>query len=437
MKYHLWTEGCQMNVADSQRVAFVLERMGYSPTPHPEDANLIVMNTCVVRQSAEDKAYNRLQSLKPLKKQNPDLVINLMGCLVGRQDPASLQTRFPMVDVFSQPSDLEPLINFLSQRDGKNIFNKEVTLQSLWLDGEAPIPQSQVGNMVTAFVPIVLGCSHACTYCVIPSRRGTEISRPPEEIIYEIKGLVEKGIREVTLLGQIVDRYGKENPDFPKLASLLEKINEIEGLFRIRFLTSHPNWLGDDLLKAVTELPKVMPHIEVPVQAGDDEILSAMRRGYSNRDYRALIEKIRSTIPEVSIGTDIIVGFPNETDEKFQLTYDLLNDLKLDVAHLARYSPRSGTVSARTMPDNVPDSVKWDRFRKLEELQEKIVGEIHLKKVGKSVEVLFEDTRKGRWRGRTPNNELVFVEADHELRGQLRNVNIEWAGPWSMIGSLA
>ena len=437
MKYHVWTEGCQMNVADSQRVAFVLERMGYSPTPRPEDANLIVMNTCVVRQSAEDKAYNRLQSLKPLKKQNPELVINLMGCLVGRQDPASLQTRFPMVDVFSQPSDLEPLINFLSQRDGKNIFNKEVTLQSLWLDGEAPIPQSQVGNMVTAFVPIVLGCSHACTYCVIPSRRGAEISRPPEEIIKEVKALVDKGIREITLLGQIVDRYGKDNPDFPNLASLLKKINEIEGLFRIRFLTSHPNWLGDDLLKVITELPKVMPHIEVPVQAGDDEILKAMRRGYSNQDYRALTEKIRSTIPGVSIGTDIIVGFPNETDEKFQQTFDLLNDLKLDVAHLARYSPRSGTVSARTLPDHIPDSVKWDRFRKLEELQEKIAGEIHLKKVGKSVEVLFEDTRKGRWRGRTPNNELVFVEADHELRGQLRNVNIEWAGPWSMIGSLA
>jgi tRNA-2-methylthio-N6-dimethylallyladenosine synthase len=437
MKYHLWTEGCQMNVADSQRVAFVLERMGYSPTPRPEDANLIVMNTCVVRQSAEDKAYNRLQSLKPLKKQNPELVINLMGCLVGRQESTSLKSRFPMVDVFSQPSDLEPLINFLSQRDGKNIFNKEVTLQSLWLDGEAPIPQSQVGNMVTAFVPIVLGCSHACTYCVIPSRRGVEISRPAEEILHEVSALVDKGIREVTLLGQIVDRYGKDNPDFPNLASLLKKINEIEGLFRIRFLTSHPNWLGDDLLKAVTELPKVMPHIEVPVQAGDDEILKAMRRGYSNRDYRVLIEKIRSTIPEVSIGTDIIVGFPNESDEKFQQTFDLLNDLKLDVAHLARYSPRSRTVSAHTLPDNVPDSVKWDRFRKLEELQEKIAGEIHLKKVGKSVEVLFEDTRKGRWRGRTPNNELVFVEADHELRGQLRNVNIEWAGPWSMIGSLA
>lgn len=436
MKYHLWTEGCQMNVADSQRVAFVLEKMGYVPSSHPEDADLIVMNTCVVRQSAEDKANNRLQSLKPLKKQNPDLVINLMGCLVGRQDPASLKSRFPMVDVFSQPSDLVPLINFISQRDGKNIADRETALQSLWLDTEAPIPQSQVGSLVTAFIPIVLGCSHACTYCVIPSRRGAEKSRPSAEILSEIKALVDKGIREVTLLGQIVDRYGKDDPQFSNLASLLTKINEIDGLYRIRFLTSHPSWLGDDLLEAVTKLPKVMPHIEVPVQAGDDEILAAMRRGYTNQDYRALIKRIRSIIPRVSIGTDIIVGFPNETEEKFQLTYDLLNDLRLDVAHLARYSPRPGTVSARTLPDNVPDSIKWERFRKLEELQEKIAGEIHSKKVGKSVEVLFEDSRKGRWRGRTPNNELVFVETDQVLGGQVHNVKVGWAGPWSMIGTL-
>jgi len=436
MKYHLWTEGCQMNVADSQRVAFILEKMGYSPASRPEDANLIVMNTCVVRQSAEDKAYNRLQSLKPLKKQNPDLVINLMGCLVGRQDPSLLQTRFPMVDVFSQPSDLLPLVNFLGQRDGKYYVEQEVALQSLWLDGDAPIPQSQVGSTVTAFVPIVLGCSHACTYCVIPSRRGAEISRPPGEIIHEVQALVDKGIREVTLLGQIVDRYGKDEPSYPNLASLLEKLNDIDGLIRIRFLTSHPNWLADDLLNAVRELPKVMPHIEVPVQAGDNEILAAMRRGYSNQDYRLLIEKIRCTIPVVSIGTDIIVGFPNETDEGFQHTVDLLNDLRLNVVHLARYSPRPGTVSARAMQDNIPDCVKWDRFRKLEELQEKVAGEIHSIKVGKPVEVLFEDKRKGRWRGRTPNNELVFVETEQELMGQRRNVKVEWAGPWSMIGTL-
>jgi tRNA-2-methylthio-N6-dimethylallyladenosine synthase len=426
-----------MNVADSQRVAFVLEKMGYSPTSHPDEANLIVMNTCIVRQSAEDKAYNRLLSLKPLKKKDPDLVINLMGCLVGRQDHTSLQTRFPMVDVFSQPSDLEPLINFLNLRDRKTLTEDEAVIQSLWLDGEAPIPQSQVGRTVTAFVPIVLGCSYACTYCVIPSRRGAEISRPPEEIIKEVIALVDKGVREVTLLGQIVDRYGKDNPNFPNLASLLRKLNDINGLFRIRFLTSHPNWLADDLLNAVKELPKVMPHIEVPVQAGDNEILRAMRRGYSNRDFRNLIEKIRFTIPDVSIGTDIIVGFPNETDEKFQRTYDLLNDLKLDVAHLARYSRRQGTVSARTLQDNVPDSEKWERFRKLESLQEKIAAEIHSKKIGESLDVLFEEKHKGRWRSRTPNNELVFVEADQELRGQLRKVIIEWAGPWSMIGILA
>ncbi len=426
-----------MNVADSQRVAYVLERMGYSPTSRPEDANLIVMNTCVVRQSAEDKASNRLLSLKPLKKQNPDLIINLMGCLVGKQDPALLQTRFPMVDVFSQPSDLQPLINFLGQRDGRKLVEKEAALKSLWLDGDAPIPHSQVGSTVSAFVPIVLGCSHACTYCVIPSRRGAEISRPPDEIIHEVQALVDKGVREVTLLGQIVDRYGKDDSAYPNLACLLKKLNGIEGLLRIRFLTSHPNWLADDLLNAIKEFPKVMHHIEIPVQAGDDEILAAMHRGYSNRDYRRLIEKIRTLIPDVSIGTDVIVGFPNESDEKFQRTFDLLNDLRLNVAHLARYSPRPGTVSARTMPDNIPDSVKWDRFRMLEELQEKVAAEIHSKRVGKSVEVLFEDKRKGRWRGRTPNNELVFVETDLELQGQQQNIKVEWAGPWSMIGTLA
>ncbi len=248
--------------------------------------------------------------------------------------------------------------------------------------------------------------------------------------------LVDKGVREVTLLGQIVDRYGKDNPAYPNLAFLLKELNEIEGLFRIRFLTSHPNWLADELLEAVKKFPKVMPHIEVPVQAGDDEILAAMRRGYTNQDYRRLIEKIRSNISEVSIGTDIIVGFPNETDEKFQQTFDLLNDLRLDVVHLARYSPRPGTVSARTMQDNVPDAVKWERFRILEELQGRIAGEIHSKQVGKLVEVLFEDIKKGRWRGRTPNNSLVFVETDRELFGQLQNVKVEWAGPWSMIGSL-
>ena len=436
MKYHLWTEGCQMNVADSNRVAFALERLGYSPTSRGEDADLIVLNTCVVRQSAEDKAYNRLQSLKPLKKQNPALIINLMGCLVGRQDQPILRERFPMVDVFSPPSDLAPLINYLSQCEGKSLSEQELERQSLWLDEEAPVPASQVGRMVTAFVPIVLGCSHACTYCGIPSKRGAEISRPPDEILHEVQGLVDNGVKEVTLLGQIVDRYGKDQTSYPGLATLLRQINEINGLLRIRFITSHTNWMDEDLMEAVKGLPKVMPHIEVPVQAGDDEILFAMRRGYTSQQYRQLVEKIRKKIPDVSIGTDIIIGFPGETDEKFQHTFDLLRDLRMEVAHLARYSPRPGTVSARTMVDDIPDSMKWSRFRKLEELQKQIATEIHDCKAGKSLEVLFEEKRKTRWRGRTRNNDLVFVETDQDLHGQIKNVIIEWTGAWSMIGKL-
>jgi tRNA-2-methylthio-N6-dimethylallyladenosine synthase len=208
-------------------------------------------------------------------------------------------------------------------------------------------------------------------------------------------------------------------------------------LFRIRFLTSHPNWLTDELMEAVKNLPKVMPHIEVPVQAGDDEILGAMHRGYTNQEYRRLIGKIRLTIPTVSIGTDIIVGFPGETDEKFQKTVDLLSDIRFDVVHLARYSPRPGTVSERTMTDNIPESVKWERFRKLEDIQEKIAGEIHANWLGKNCEVLFEEKKKNRWRGRSPQNDLVFVEANQDLHGLLKDVQIGWAGPWSMIGILA
>jgi tRNA-2-methylthio-N6-dimethylallyladenosine synthase len=437
MKYHLWTEGCQMNVADSQRVASALEGLGYSPALNPADADLIVLNTCVVRQSAEDKAYNRLQSLKPLKKNNPNLVINLMGCLVGRADPEKLAISFPMVDVFSPPSDLFPLMTFLNQQDGKVISQEELKLQMAILDETVPIPYSQLGKTVTAFVPIVLGCSHACTYCVIPSKRGAEVSRPPQEIINEVRGLVSKGVKEVTLLGQIVDRYGKDHPEYPKLATLLKELNDIDGLLRIRFLTSHPGWMTDELLVAVSRLDKVMPHIEVPVQAGDDEVLAAMRRGYTVDQYRMLIGKIRTAIPHVSIGTDIIVGFPGETTEKFQHTVELLKELRLDVAHLARYSPRAGTVSARSMVDDVPDEEKWNRFRLLEEVQEGIAGEIHKKYLGKSVEVLFEEKVKNRWRGRSPNNELVFATSDDDLRGQIKQVTLNWTGPWSMIGDIA
>lgn len=436
MKYHIWTEGCQMNVADSQRVASALERLGYHGTPLPEEADIIVLNTCVVRQSAENKAYGRLSSLRPLKEKNPNLVINLMGCLVGVKGHDLLKKRFPYVDVFSPPSDPEPLVAFLSQNEVRAMEDSTTQERFALMDGDLVLPQEERGKLVCGYIPVVYGCSHACTFCIIPYRRGVERSRPPEEILAEARSMVRQGVKEITLLGQIVDRYGKDQPEFPGLAGLLARLHAIEGLERIRFLTSHPNWMTDELLDAVASLPKVCPHIEVPVQAGDDEVLSNMRRGYTNEQYRRLIERIRERIPGVSIATDIIVGFPGETEEQFQKTYDLLADLKLDVAHLARYSARPGTVATRRMEDNVSEEEKKRRFRVLETLQEQIVAEINAKYLGEKVEVLFEEKVKQRWKGRTRTNKLVFVESEEDLRGKLKMVSIEWTGPWSMIGKV-
>lgn len=439
-----------MNVADSQRVASALERLGYHGTPVAEEADVIVLNTCVVRQSAEDKAYGRLNSLRPLKEKNPGLVINLMGCLVGVRNYDRLKKRFPYVDVFSPPSDPGPLVAFLTQQEVRQM-EFSVTQQRFDLMDEvlvqtgerfAPtdealiLPKEQRNQLVSGYIPIVYGCSHACTYCIIPYRRGIERSRPPEEILSEARAMVAQGVKEITLLGQIVDRYGKDATEFPTLPGLLAQMHSIEGLERIRFLTSHPNWMTDELLDSVANLPKVCPHIEVPIQAGDDDVLANMRRGYTVEDYRRLIERIRARIPGVSIATDIIVGFAGETEAQFQHTYDLLADLKLDVAHLARYSVRPGTVAARRMEDNVPEEEKMRRFRLLEALQEQIVSEINARYLDQTTTVLFEEKVKQRWKGRTPTNKLVFVESERDLRGKVEPVRITWTGPWSMIGQL-
>lgn len=425
-----------MNVADSQRVGSALEHLGYKQTHIAEDADVIVMNTCVVRQSAEDKATGRLSSFKPLKLKNPNLVINLMGCLVGVKGYERLKKAFPYVDVFSPPSDPGPLISFLTQGQIRSFEDAETTRRFLTMDEELILPVEERGTLVSAFIPIVYGCSHACTYCIIPYKRGIERSRPMGDIIMEARSLAAQGVVEITLLGQIVDRYGKDVPDGPNLAQLLKLVSEVDGIERVRFLTSHPNYFDDGLIEAIATLPKVMPHIELPIQAGDDTVLTNMRRGYTQKDYREIVNKIRDRIPECSIATDIIVGFPGETEEQFMETYKVLADLKLDVAHLARYSPREGTVSSRRMVDDVSDEEKRARFRKLEELQESIVAEINTRLLGEKVDVLFEEEVKGRWRGRTPTNKLVFVESEADLRGKILPVTITWTGPWSMQGKL-
>lgn len=434
--YYIWTAGCQMNVADSQRVSSALESLGYRSTRAAEDADVIVLNTCVVRQSAENKAYGRLTSLRPLKEARPDLIINLMGCLVGVKGHSALAEQFPYVDVFSPPSDPGPLVDRLAGDPGRSIDHAETRRRHAVMDGELILPLEERGRLVSAHIPIVYGCSHACTFCIIPFRRGAERSRPVGEVLAEVRSLASQGVREVTLLGQIVDRYGRDIEDGPRLSDLLRIVHQVEGIERIRFLTSHPNWMDSTLLDTVAELPKVCEHIEVPVQAGDDTILRAMKRGYTADDYRRLVDDIRKRIPGTSIATDIIVGFPGETVGQFERTYDLLEELRLDVAHLARYSPRPHTVAKRRMPDDVPQTEKMRRFRALEDLQTAISMEINACHHGSVVDVLVEDQHAGRWRGRTRTNKLVFFEDDRDMRGKLVRVHIRESGAWSLRGDL-
>lgn len=425
-----------MNIADSLRVSAALEDLGYSPAQRPEDADVIVLNTCVVRQRAEDKAIGRLTSLKALKVKKPELVINLMGCLVGIRGYAELAQRYPYVDVFSQPSDPHPLVEYLSRNPKEREAQRRQEIEAI-LDADFAytLPESEAGKVVSAFLPVVFGCSHACSYCVIPLKRGHEISRPPEEILSDARKLATQGVKEITLLGQIVDRYGLDQPGYPKLEDLLRELQQIEGLQRIRFLTSHPNWMREALLDAVAALPKVMPHFELPIQAGDDHVLQRMRRGYTYEQFMRLVEGIRARFDTVSIATDLIVGFPGESEAQFERSVAAIRAIHPDMTHVARYSPRPGTLSARQMADDVPADEKMRRFRVIEQLQEEIAAEINANYLGQEVLVLFEEKNRGRWRGRTPTNKIVFAESEADLQGEVRPVQIRWSGPWSLVGT--
>jgi len=406
-----------MNTADSRRLADELARLGYVPTRRAENADIIVLNTCVVRQSAEDKALGRLSSLKPHKKERPESVIAVMGCLVD--DVPSLKQNFPYVDAFLKPSDVESLIQFVKERR-----SSAADLQP---------PTSNLQLPVSCHVPIIEGCDHFCTYCIVRLRRGRERSRPVDAIVEEVDCLVKRGAREVTLLGQNVDAYGHDLPGQPDLADLLTAVDGIEDLWRIRFLTSHPADMKERIIDAVAGLTRVCEHIEIPVQSGDDAVLRRMVRGYTADQYRRLVAKIRQRIPGVSLATDVIVGFPGETEEQFANTCRLLEEIRFDTVHVAVYSPRPGTAASR-LPDDVPPEAEARRRKIIEELQADIAGEINQRLLGETVEILVEEKHRGKWKGRTRTHKLVFFEDAGDRRGELAQVKITWAGPWSMQG---
>lgn len=420
-----------MNQADSIRIGNSLEQAGYSYTEELEQADVVLLNTCSVRQRAEDSAQGKLGSLVPLKKKNPNLVIAMTGCMVPPNDQgkAALYKRFPQVDLFFDTLDPERLVEVLPERS-----------EQPDLSGTSSI-QQKIG--VTAFVTVIYGCNYTCSYCIVPLRRGKEQSRSIQEIVDEIKGYVRRGVREVTLLGQTVDAYGHDLPGRPDLADLLQAVHAIDGLWRIRFLTSHPKMMSYKMIKAVADLPKVCEYFNLPIQAGDDAILKAMKRPYTVAFYEKLAASVRQTVPNVAISTDIIVGFPGETDEQFQHTYDMLERLRFNEVHVAAYSPRPGTLS-ENYEDSVPLQVKRERLQAVERLQEQIASSYTAEMVGKDFEILVEGREKGRWKGRARTNKPVFFDSPTgpeydglDWRGKLVDITVERAGAWSLQGRVA
>lgn len=424
--YAIWTIGCQMNESESAQVGAALELAGYRQAPSEDQADLIVLNSCVVRQAAEDKVTGKLGSLMRLKRANPDLKIALTGCMVTGQEER-LAARFPHVDLFFRPSAVEKLVEIVPELAG--VEDDLAELPHYYGAGE------QQGE-VTAFMPIIFGCNYVCSYCIIPYRRGKERSRPLQSVVGEAWLLAKRGVKELTLLGQTVNAYGHDLPGQPDLADLLAAVDGAAGLERIRFLTSHPQKMTTKLIRAVAELPHVCEHINLPVQAGHDDTLKRMRRNYTVDDYRRVIEEIRATVPNVTIATDIIVGFAGETEAHFQGTLDLLAELELDVVHVAMYSPRPKTIASR-WEDDVPPEEKHRRHQAVEQLQEGIATRKKARLLGGVHEVLVDGQAKGRWRGRTRGNQLVFFDAPGSTRdwlGQLVDVQITETHPWYVVG---
>ncbi len=411
--YHIWTIGCQMNQAESERLSSLFAHLGYQATDTAENADVVVLNSCVVRQSAENRVVNKIQVLRAFAQAHPDITLAVTGCLVN-SDSAKLKKAFPHVDYFFKPGDYPP-----------------------WVENpEAMVALPQNPSPAT-YVPITQGCNNFCAYCIVPHRRGREISRTVPEIVCEVRELVKRGSKEVTLLGQNVDSYGHDLPDKPDLADLLKELNTIDGLVRIRFLTNHPKDMSDKLIDAIASLDKVCEQVSLPVQSGSDDILKLMKRGYNTTQYRRLVKKIRDNIPGVALSTDIIVGFPSETDFQFQETVRLLSELRFDAVHVAVYSPRPGTTASRELEDDIPPAVKKERLNTIEQLQGKIATEINEHLLGKTVDILVESRVKGKWQGRTRTGKLVFFSDSREYTGQLVKIRIEKTSPWSLQGTVS
>ncbi|WP_238901025.1 tRNA (N6-isopentenyl adenosine(37)-C2)-methylthiotransferase MiaB [Clostridium sp. YIM B02500] len=434
--FFIQTYGCQMNEEDSEKLSGMLKRMGYENTENRDEASIIIFNTCCVRENAENKVFGNLGALKKQKEKNPDLVIGICGCMMQQKGMADdILKRFPYVNIIFGTHNSYKFPEYLNRVKTEGVQIKEIIDKETEIVEGIPIDRK---SDIKGFVTIMYGCNNFCTYCIVPYVRGRERSRKPEDIVNEIKDMVTRGYKEVTLLGQNVNSYGKGLEENITFADLLRKVNEIEGLERIRFMTSHPKDLTLDVVYAIRDCDKVCEQIHLPVQSGSDRILKEMNRHYTKEQYITLAKKIRAEIPDVTFSTDIIVGFPGETEEDFNETLELAKEVRYDAAFTFIYSRRNHT-PADKMENQIADEIKHERFNRLVEIVNTGIAKGNKDAEGKIYEVLVEGYSKNdesKLTGRTRNGRLVNFEGGEDLIGKLVNVKIVKANSFSLIGEV-
>ena len=440
LKYLTFTWGCQMNERDSEIIGGMLDEAGMVLAPSLEEAEVIILNTCCVREKAEQKVYAKVGELVRLKKDNPRLLLVICGCMVQQKGvPEHITQRFPEVDIILGTHNLYRLPELLEDSQNSRGILIEVLEEKPEGFSDAILPAKKG---LKAKVNISFGCNNFCSYCIVPYVRGREVSRKPETILEEVRHLAASGCREILLLGQNVNSYGKDNVRYPDFSDLLLKVSQVDGIERIRFMTSHPKDFSEKLIQVIAGNKKLCKHIHLPVQAGSNKILEAMNRGYTREGYLKLVENIKDTIHGVSLTSDIIVGFPKETEKDFEETLNLIREAGFDSAYTFIYSPRRGT-QAESLGDDVLREVKRERLKRLMELQNTISLELNRRMIGEKVEILAESRSKGKngamiHTGRTSTNKIVIVEdtGDRDLTGQLVEVEITAAQTWSLKGQL-
>lgn len=429
------TYGCQMNQHDSERLAGQLKSIGYEYTESLSEANFVLVNTCCVRESAEKKIYGKIGELKTLKASNPNLIIGITGCM-AQKDREKLFQKAPHIDLVLGTHNVHQLVELV-----KEFEQTKNHVLAVWDQAErlAPdVPTIRKGS-TSAWVPIMYGCNNFCTYCIVPYVRGRERSRPIEDIVKEVHQLGLEGFKEITLLGQNVNSYGKDTTEYGDFADLLAAVDQVETIERIRYMTSHPRDMNDKAISVIANSKKICECFHLPVQSGSDTILKAMNRGYTTGYYRELVAKIRKAIPHASLTTDIIVGFPGETDELFKETLAFIKEMKFDSAYTFLYSKRSGTPAA-TMTDQIPAQVKQERLQQIMDAQNEISLAINTKLKGQTVTVMVEGPSKNdenRLMGRTGSNKIILWDKQGtEKIGELAKIKIAVAQTWILKGQL-